>query len=109
MIHISDLAVTKAIELMKEEGLNPSSHFIRLGAHEGGCHGYKYLFKFDEQKNENDQVFDHVQVKIVVDKESLEVLSGTKIDFEGGVNGSGFFFENPVATGTCGCGDSFSA
>lgn len=113
MIHISDAAINKAVQLMNNQGFNPNTHYLRLGVHEGCCQDYKYLFKFDDQKNESDVVFDHDSVKVVVDSDSLQVLQGTRIDFDASYEDdedeSGFFFENPMARKTCGCGSSFSA
>ena len=64
--------------------------------------------EFDDKLNEGDQEFEDKGVKIVCDKKSFLYLFGTELDYSGGLNGKGFTFNNPNATRTCGCGESFS-
>lgn len=108
MINVSDLAKEKATQLMKEEGFNPETDFIRVGVKSGGCSGLEYVLKFDNNKEENDQIFEDNGIKVVVDKKSFLYLIGTTLDYSGGLNGKGFVFNNPNASRTCGCGESFS-
>lgn len=108
MIKVSDLAKQKAIQLMTEDGFNPETDYIRVGVKSGGCSGLEYVLKFDNIKEDNDQVFEDNGIKIVVDKKSFLYLVGTTLDFSGGLNGKGFVFNNPNAARTCGCGESFS-
>ena len=108
MIKVSDLAKEKASQLMKEEGFNPVTDYIRVGVKSGGCSGLEYVLKFDNEKTEADQVFEDNGVKIVVDKKSFLYLVGTTLEYSGGLNGKGFVFNNPNAARTCGCGESFS-
>ncbi|UOE41252.1 iron-sulfur cluster assembly accessory protein [Chryseobacterium suipulveris] len=108
MIKVSDNAKEKAAVLMKEDGYNPETDYIRVGVKSGGCSGLEYVLKFDNKKEETDQVFEDNGVKIVVDKKSILYLAGTTLDFSGGLNGKGFVFNNPNASRTCGCGESFS-
>ncbi len=108
MIKVSDLAKEKAAQLMKEEGFNPETDFIRVGVKSGGCSGLEYVLKFDYDKEENDQIFEDNGIKVVVDKKSFLYLIGTTLEFSGGLNGKGFVFNNPNASRTCGCGESFS-
>ena len=93
---------------MKEEGFNPETVYIRVGVKSGGCSGLEYVLKFDNEKTEADQVFEDNGVKIIVDKKSFLYLVGTTLEYSGGLNGKGFVFNNPNATRTCGCGESFS-
>lgn len=93
---------------MQEEGFDPQSAFVRVGVKSGGCSGLSYDLSFDAQQQENDQLFEDNQVKIVVDKKSLLYLVGTTLEYSGGLNGKGFVFNNPNANRTCGCGESFS-
>ena len=97
MIKVSDLAKEKASQLMKEEGFNPETDYIRVGVKSGGCSGLEYVLKFDNEKTEADQVFEDNGVKIVVDKKSFLYLVGTTLEFSGGLNGKGFVFNNPNA------------
>ncbi|ASK31365.1 iron-sulfur cluster assembly accessory protein [Chryseobacterium sp. T16E-39] len=108
MITVSDQAKLKAIQLMTEEGFNPAEDYIRVGVKSGGCSGLEYVLKFDNQKAETDQIIVNNDVKIVVDKKSILYLAGTILEYSGGLNGKGFVFNNPNASRTCGCGESFS-
>lgn len=108
MIKVSDQAKTKAVQLMTEDGFDPENDFIRVGVKSGGCSGLEYVLNFDNQKNDTDQIFEDNGIKIIVDKKSILYLAGTTLEFSGGLNGKGFVFNNPNASRTCGCGESFS-
>jgi iron-sulfur cluster assembly protein len=108
MIKISDIAKNKVVELMTNDGYNPTEDFIRVGVKSGGCSGLSYDLDFDKNKNEDDKMFEDNNIKIVVDKKSFLYLVGTTLEYSGGLNGSGFVFSKPNANRTCGCGESFS-
>lgn len=108
MIKVSDIAKKKVVELMTDDGFNATTDFVRVGVKSGGCSGLSYDLKFDNSKSEDDKVFEDNGVKIIVDKKSFLYLAGTTLDFSGGLNGTGFVFNNPNANRTCGCGESFS-
>ena len=108
MINVSDTAKHKVQNLMKEDGFNPNTDFVRVGVKSGGCSGLSYDLKFDKDKKENDKVFESNDVKIIVDTKSFLYLIGTTLEYSGGLNGTGFVFKNPNANRTCGCGESFS-
>lgn len=108
MIKVSDNAKTKVIELMKDDGFKPTEDFIRVGVKSGGCSGLSYELKFDHNQEEGDKVFEDNGIKIIVDKKSFLYLIGTTLEYSGGLNGTGFVFNNPNANRTCGCGESFS-
>lgn len=108
MIKVSDEAKKKAIQLMIEDGLNPQVDYIRVGVKSGGCSGLEYVLKFDNQKQDNDQVFEDNGIKVIIEKKSMLYLAGTILEYSGGLNGKGFIFNNPNANRTCGCGESFS-
>jgi iron-sulfur cluster assembly protein len=108
MIKVSEIAKKKVMELMTDEGYNPVSDFVRVGVKSGGCSGLSYDLKFDKEKQEEDKVFIDNDVKIIVDKKSFLYLIGTTLEYSGGLNGTGFVFNNPNANRTCGCGESFS-
>lgn len=108
MITVSEIAKKKVVELMQEEGYNASTDFVRVGVKSGGCSGLSYDLKFDKEKQEDDKVFEDNGVKIIVDKKSFLYLIGTTLEYSGGLNGTGFVFNNPNANRTCGCGESFS-
>lgn len=107
MITITENAKNKALELMKAENRPPGT-FIRVSVEGGGCSGLTYKLQFDNQLNENDKVFEDKGIKIVTDKKSFLYLVGTELDYTDGLNGKGFVFNNPNATRTCGCGESFA-
>lgn len=108
MIKVSDQAKVKAIQLMTEDGFNPAEDYIRVGVKSGGCSGLEYMLGFDNKQNETDQIFEDNGIKIVVEKKSILYLAGTVLEYSGGLNGKGFIFNNPNASRTCGCGESFS-
>jgi len=108
MINVSDTAKQKVQNLMKEDGFNPNTDFVRVGVKSGGCSGLSYDLKFDKDQKENDKVFESNGVKIIVDTKSFLYLVGTTLEYSGGLNGTGFVFKNPNANRTCGCGESFS-
>jgi len=108
MIKVSETAKKKVIELMQDDGYNPSTDFVRVGVKSGGCSGLSYDLKFDKENQEDDKVFEDNGVKIIVDKKSFLYLIGTTLEYSGGLNGTGFVFNNPNANRTCGCGESFS-
>jgi len=93
---------------MKEEGFDPSKDYVRVGVKSGGCSGLSYELKFDQHLEQDDQLFEDNEVRILVDKKSLLYLVGTTLEYAGGLNGKGFVFNNPNAQRTCGCGESFS-
>lgn len=107
MITVSNNAKERVLEL-KQEGNIPFDSFIRVGVEGGGCSGLTYKLEFDSNPIEGDQVFEDKGVKLVVDKKSFLYLIGTELEYSGGLNGKGFTFNNPNASRTCGCGESFS-
>ncbi len=108
MIQVSEIAKKKVIEMMKDDGFDASKDFVRVGVKSGGCSGLSYELKFDKEQQENDKIFEDNDIKIIVDKKSFLYLVGTTLDYSGGLNGTGFVFNNPNANRTCGCGESFS-
>jgi iron-sulfur cluster assembly protein len=93
---------------MSDDGYNASQDFVRVGVKSGGCSGLSYDLKFDREAMVEDKVFEDNGVKIVVDKKSFLYLVGTTLEYSGGLNGTGFVFNNPNASRTCGCGESFA-
>ena len=81
---------------------------LRVGIKKTGCNGYAYVVNYADDIGDSDIVFEDLGVKVVVDKESLELIDGTEVDFvKEGLN-EAFRFRNPNVTGECGCGESFS-
>jgi iron-sulfur cluster assembly protein len=105
-IALTETAAQQVRRLMEESSI-PATHGLRLGVKGGGCSGLSYVLGFDEAAKENDKVFQMQGITVYVDPKSLFFLSGTVLDFQGGLNGKGFVFNNPQAAKTCGCGNSF--
>jgi iron-sulfur cluster assembly protein len=80
---------------------------IRLGVKGGGCSGFSYLLEFSRQR-ENDRILDIEGVRFLMDPKSAIYLKGIVLDYKKGLKGRGFVFQNPNASSTCGCGESFS-
>ena len=107
MILVSEEAKTKLLSLMKEEG-HQNNAFVRVGVTSGGCSGLSYDLGFDTEEREDDKLFEDNNIKILVNKKSFLYLIGTTLEYSGGLNGKGFVFNNPNASRTCGCGESFA-
>ena len=108
-IYVSDKAKKKAIQLMEEAGVSgDDSYFLRVGVVGGGCSGLSYKLDFDNEVKPMDQVFEDNGVKVVTDLKSFLYLVNTELDFSDGLNGKGFYFNNPNASRSCGCGESFA-
>jgi iron-sulfur cluster assembly protein len=108
MIQVSDTASKKIVDMMKDDGFDAAVDYVRVGVKSGGCSGLSYELKFDKEIGETDKVFEVNNVKIAVEKKSFLYLAGTILEFSDGLNGKGFVFNNPNASRTCGCGESFS-
>jgi iron-sulfur cluster assembly protein len=108
-IYISDKAKQKVTQLMQDAGIaSDPSYFVRVGVVGGGCSGLSYKLDFDNEQKPMDQVFEDKGVKVVTDLKSFLYLVNTELDFSDGLNGKGFYFQNPNASRTCGCGESFA-
>lgn len=104
---ITDRAVAEIQRLIEQKDL-PASAGVRVGVRGGGCSGYSYVLDFDEAPGDSDVVVEHEGIRLFCDSKSMAYLNGTTLDFSDGLMGRGFQFQNPNATGTCGCGESFS-
>ena len=108
-IHVSEKAKQRILQLMQEAGYaGDPSYFLRVSVVGGGCSGLSYKMDFDNVSKPTDQVFEDNGVKVVTDLKSFLYLVNTVLDFSDGLNGKGFFFNNPNASRTCGCGESFA-
>ena len=108
-IYVSEKARERVKQLMHEQGIdNDPSYFLRVSVVGGGCSGLSYKMDFDNQQKPTDQVFEHNDIKVVTDLKSFLYLVNTTLEFSDGLNGKGFYFNNPNASRTCGCGESFA-
>jgi len=96
------------IDEVRNSGNIADDFFIRVSVVSGGCSGLSYKLDFDNESKPNDQVFENNGVKVVTDLKSFLYLFNTTLEFSGGLEGKGFYFNNPNATRTCGCGESFA-
>ena len=107
MIYVAESAKQK-IQEIRRTGSIQDDFFIRVSVVSGGCSGLSYKMDFDNESKPNDQVFEDNDVKVVIDLKSFLYLFNTTLEFTGGLDGKGFSFNNPNATRTCGCGESFA-
>lgn len=109
-ISISDRAARRINEIRDEKHLSDDTK-LRVGVVSGGCSGLTYELDFDDNdpdESDNDQLFEDNGIKLIVDMRSFLYLSGTELDYTEGLQGEGFHFQNPNASRTCSCGESFS-
>ena len=109
-ITVSDKAAKRILEIRSEKKLSAQIP-LRIGVVGGGCSGLTYQLDFDKepsQEDNKDQYFEINGIKLVVDMRSFLYLAGTELDYTEGLKGKGFHFNNPNATRTCSCGESFS-
>ena len=109
MIYISEKAKERVGVLMEEAkvGGNPDT-FLRVSVVSGGCSGLSYKMDFDHELKKGDQLFEDKGVKVVTDLKSFLYLVDTTLEFSDGLNGKGFYFNNPNASRSCACGESFA-
>jgi iron-sulfur cluster assembly protein len=108
-LDVTESAVGEIKKFMSgEEGL-PETAGLRVRVVPGGCSGFQYSLNIEEESRQGDFILDQSGVKLFVDMFSAQYLNGVRIDYVTGVMGSGFTFTNPNATGSCGCGTSFTA
>jgi iron-sulfur cluster assembly protein len=109
MIYVSDKAREKVKQLMTQASISDDQgYFLRVSVVGGGCSGLSYKMDFDNEPKPMDQVFEDNGLKVVTDLRSFLYLVNTTLDFSDGLNGKGFYFSNPNASRTCGCGESFA-
>ena len=108
MVTITDSAVQAIKSAITDEQKTPEEAYLRVGVRGGGCSGFSYVLSIDTEKRDGDVEIEKDGVRLLVDLKSQVYLAGSTLDFTTGLNGKGFVFTNPNATGTCGCGDSFS-
>jgi iron-sulfur cluster assembly accessory protein len=108
-LNVTESAASEIKRFMAgEEGL-PESSGLRVRVVPGGCSGFQYSLNIEEESRQGDYILDQRGVRLFVDMFSAQYLNGVEIDYVTGVMGSGFTFKNPNATGSCGCGSSFTA
>jgi iron-sulfur cluster assembly accessory protein len=104
-VQLTDEAASKVKSLLDQEGRDDLA--LRIAVQPGGCSGLRYQLFFDERSLDGDTVTDFNGVNVVVDRMSTPYLQGATIDFVDTIEKQGFTIDNPTATGSCACGDSF--
>ena len=100
-IDFTEEANKQIIKIISKQG---KKSFFRISVHGGGCSGFKYNFSLDEKIEADDVIFN----KTIIDKNSLEIINGSVVNYKKEMIGDSFTIENPKATSSCGCGLSFS-
>lgn len=108
MIFVSDTARDRVMRIMDESNFNPDEYFLRVSVISGGCSGLSYKLDFDKELKPKDQQFEDKGIKVVTDLRSFLYLVNTTLEFSDGLNGKGFYFNNPNASRSCSCGESFA-
>ena len=103
-IEITEEAQNYIASLIKKDKFD----FFRITVLGGGCAGFQYKFDFDNKKNDEDILFETNKISVLVDKISLDLINGSKIDYVNELIGSSFKVTNPKSSSSCGCGTSFS-
>ncbi len=107
MITVTEKAVAEVRRIMSDQGLDAAT-CLRLGVSGGGCSGFSYVIGFDAERKPDDEVAEFHGLKVLLSGDALPYLDNTVVDFNDSVMKRGFVFNNPNASGSCGCGSSFS-
>jgi iron-sulfur cluster assembly protein len=106
-LELTERAAQEVKVILQQQNLSPESIYLRLGAKGGGCSGFTYALDLVDKKGDHDEEFASHGIRIICDPKSYLFLSGTTLDFKDELMGRGFVFNNPNASDTCGCGNSF--
>jgi len=107
MFSVTTKAASEIKKLLVEE--NIPEGVLRVRVVPGGCSGFSYEMGFDDEIEKSDEIIESDGVRVAIDELSYPYLEGSVLDFNDGLNGTGFGIKNPNATGSCGCGQSFTA
>jgi iron-sulfur cluster assembly accessory protein len=105
---LTERAGQEVKKFLAEEKVSPETAGLRVAVLPGGCSGFRYSLNIEEQAAAEDVVIESEGVRLFVDEFSGQYLNGTVIDYKSNFQESGFAFENPNASGGCGCGSSFT-
>ena len=109
LMTVTPVAGDEVKKFMQQEGVDPAVGGLRVSVQPGGCSGFKYGLLIEDQAADDDIIVEQGEFKVFVDPFSAQYIGGVIIDYTSSMQGSGFTFKNPNATGGCGCGSSFSA
>ena len=107
---VTDKAIAEVKKIVAEQSMDMSKVYLRVAVKGQGCSGFGYVLNLDEEYNEQKDFIEELPegIKLVIDKRSAMYLDGVTLDFHESIDKRGFKFDNPQATGHCGCGKSFS-
>lgn len=105
---VTDHALDRLRAVAEAEGVDLGAAYLRVAVVPGGCSGLTYDLGWDTTVRDGDETVDLGEIRVVMDLKSLVTVEGTTLDFSDGIDGKGFHFQNPQATRTCACGESFS-
>jgi iron-sulfur cluster assembly protein len=108
-INVTETALAEIKKFMAGEEDLPETAGLRVRVVPGGCSGFQYSLNIEEDSRQGDFILNKDGVNLFIDMFSAQYLHGVTIDYTSNMMGSGFTFDNPNATGGCGCGSSFSA
>lgn len=107
IVALTEAAIEQIKKMLLRDKLD--GHGLRISVVSGGCSGFSYKLDFVREANASDTVVEQDSLEIYLDQSSIDHLKGTIIDYKSSLMGAGFTFQNPMATGSCGCGTSFAA
>lgn len=107
-VTLTDQAAAQVRSFMDQEDVPPETAGLRVSVLPGGCSGFRYGLNIEERPLDDDYVVEIQGLRVFVDAFSAQYLNGTTVDYVSTMQGAGFTFENPNATGGCGCGSSFT-
>ena len=106
-IEVTEAAASEALSLLEDEDMDTGVAGLRLFVQQGGCAGLSYGMRFEYEPDDDDTVYEHHGLRVIVDPASSNYVEGSVLDFEGGLQGEGFHVQNPNVVSECGCGESF--
>jgi len=109
LVTVTPVAAVEVKRFMEAEAVAPEQGGLRVSVQPGGCSGFKYGLLIEDQAAEDDYIIQHDGFRMFIDPFSAQYINQVTIDYVSSMQGSGFTFKNPNATGGCGCGSSFSA
>jgi iron-sulfur cluster assembly protein len=107
VVVVTEQAASEALSLMDDQGMDIDTGGLRLYVQQGGCAGLSYGMRFEHEPESTDAVTEHHGLRVFVDEASGNYIEGSRLEYEGGLQGAGFHVENPNVVSECGCGESF--
>ena len=106
-VTVAENAAEEAVSLLEGEDMDTDVAGLRLFVQQGGCAGLSYGMRFENEPEDDDAIIEQHGLRVFIDPASLNYIEGSRLEFEGGLQGAGFTVENPNVVSECGCGESF--